>query len=50
MIHYYDRQTMAYTTCKKLPNWVETTDDEDKVTCPECKRCLSGTEGGVKCI
>lgn len=42
MIHFYDRMKMVYTSCKELPNWVETTDDEAKVTCPKCEEHLSG--------
>lgn len=44
VMHYYNSQTMAYTLCKALPNWVETTDAEDEVTCPKCRERLSGTE------
>lgn len=43
--HYWDVSSMAYTSCKKLPNQVETTDDEEKVTCPECLMRLSGQKG-----
>ena len=37
MIHYYDRETMVYTACRELHNWVETTDDIEQVTCERCK-------------
>lgn len=45
MIHFYDRETMAYTACWELPNWVETTDDVSKVTCERCKEILFEQKG-----
>lgn len=48
MIHFFDRETMVYTACGELHNWVETTDDVSEVTCERCKEILFERKGKIK--
>ncbi len=45
IVHFYDRKTMVYTACKELPNWVETTDNGEQVTCGLCEEILTKQKG-----
>lgn len=45
-IHFYDRETMVYTACWRLPKTYEApmvSDDKNMVDCPDClERLVKG--------